>query len=161
MDTRFNGNGRKYQIQKLWNIHHEICRLLLLGWSHTKIAEELGVTSVMISYTANSELIKRRLEVMRGARDAEALDLSVEIKRFAPEAFETLQAIMRNPETHEKNKIAIAMDALDRAGYAPPKVIEGKFLHAHFTAEEIEDMKKRAKESGQVVEGELVEASNL
>lgn len=158
MDNRFNGEGRKYQIQKLWNLHHEICRLLLLGWTHKKIAEELHVTPVMISYTANSELVKRQLEIMRGARDAEAFDLSVEIKRFAPEAFETLQTILRNPDTHEKNKIAIAMDALDRAGYAPPKVIEGRFMHAHFTAEEIEDMKKRARESGQVIEGEVGES---
>jgi hypothetical protein len=160
MDRRFNGEGRKYQIQKLWDIHHEICRLLLLGWDHAKIAETLGVTSVMVSYTANSELIKRRLEVMRGARDAEALDLAVEIKRFAPEAFEMLQTIMRTSDS-EKNRIVIAMDAMDRAGYAPPKVIEGRFLHAHFTAEEIEDMKKRAKESGQVVEGELAESNSI
>jgi hypothetical protein len=114
----------------------------------------------MVSYTANSELIKRRLEVMRGARDAEALDLAVEIKRFAPEAFEMLQTIMRTSDS-EKNRIVIAMDAMDRAGYAPPKVIEGRFLHAHFTAEEIEDMKKRAKESGQVVEGELAESNSI
>ena len=159
MDKRFNIEGRKYQIQKLWDIHHEIVRLLLLGWQPVKIAETLGVTPVMVSYTANSELVKRRLEVMRGARDAEALDLSVEIKRFAPEAFEMLQVIMRTSDS-EKNKIAIAMDAMDRAGYAPPKVIEGRFMHAHFTADEIEDMKKRARESGQVVEGELAE-SNL
>jgi len=158
VDKRFNIEGRKYQIQKLWDIHHEIVRLLLLGWQPVKIAETLGVTPVMVSYTANSELVKRRLEVMRGARDAEALDLSVEIKRFAPEAFEMLQVIMRTSDS-EKNKIAIAMDAMDRAGYAPPKVIEGRFLHAHFTTEEIEDMKRRAKESGQVVEGELAESS--
>ena len=161
MDSRFNGNGRKYQIQKLWDIHHEIIRLLLLGWTHKAIADTLGVTSVTVSYTANSELVKRQLEVMRGARDAEALDLSVEIKRFAPEAFETLQVIMRDANTHEKHKIAIAMDALDRAGYAPPKVIEGRFMHAHFTAEEIEEMKKRSKESGQVVEGELAESNSI
>lgn len=161
MDTRFNGNGRKYQIQKLWDIHHEILRLLLLGWDKVEIARTLGVTPVMVSYTANSELAKKQLEVMRGARDSEALDLSVEIKRFAPEAFETLQAIMREPTTHEKHKIAIAMDALDRAGYAPPKVIEGRFMHAHFTAEEIEEMKKRSKESSQVIEGELAESNSI
>lgn len=158
MDKRFNIEGRKYQIQKLWDIHHEILRLLLLGWQPVKIAETLGVTPVMVSYTANSELVKRRLEVMRGARDAEALDLAVEIKRFAPEAFQMLQKIMRESDS-EKNQIVIAMDAMDRAGYAPPKVIEGRFLHAHFTTEEIEDMKKRARESGQVVEGELAESS--
>ena len=158
MDSRFNGNGRKYQVQKLWNIHHEILRLLLLGRTQKEIADELGVTTVMVSYTANSELVKRQLDIMRGARDAQALDLAVEIKRFAPEAFETLQYVMRNTD-NEKNKIAIAMDSLDRAGYMPPKVIEGRFVHAHFTAEEIEDMKKRVKESGQVVEGELAESN--
>lgn len=159
MDRRFNTGGRKYQIQKLWDIHYEICRLALLGWNPKEIADRLGVSSAMVSYTINSELVRRRLEVMRGARDAEALDLSIEIKRFAPEAFETLQKIMRTSDS-EKNKIVIAMDTLDRAGYAPPKIVEGRFLHAHFTAEEIEEMKKRAKESGQVVEGELAE-SNL
>lgn len=158
MDTRFNKDGRKYQIQKLWDVHQEIIRYLLLGWGYKEIADKLGVTSVMVSYTANSELVKRRLEMMRGARDAEVLDLSIEIKRFAPEAFETLQTLMRTSDS-AKIKMAIAMDALDRAGYAPPKVIEGKFMHAHFTSEEIEEMKKRAKESGQVVEGELAETN--
>lgn len=159
MDTRFNNEGRKYQIQKLWGIHHEILRLLLLGRTHREIADELGVTTVMVSYTANSELVKRQLEVMNGARDAQALNLAVEIKRFAPEAFELLQSIMREPSTSDKHKIAIAMDAMDRAGYAPPKVVEGRFVHAHFTAEEIEEMKRRAKESNQVIEGELVESN--
>ncbi len=162
MDTRFATNGRKYQVQKLWDIHQEIIRFLLLGWDHKKIADTLNISPVTVSYTANSELVKRRLEVMRGARDAEALDLSIEIKRFAPEAFQTLQTIMRDPNSQEKHKIAIAMDAMDRAGYAAPKVIEGKFLHAHFTTDEIEEMKRRAKESGRVVDikGELAE-SNL
>ena len=161
MDTRFNGNGRKYQVQKLWDIHQEIIRLLLIGWPAKKIAETLGVTTVMVSYTANSELVKRKLEVMRNVRDAEALDLSVEIKRFAPDAFRILQGIAQDENASARNRLTAVMDALDRAGYAAPKVIEGKFLHAHFTAEEIEDMKKRSKESGQVViEGELVEANS-
>ena len=159
MDSRFNGNGRKYQIQKLWSLHHEICRLLLLGWTHKKIAEELRVTPVMISYTANSELVKQQLEVMRGARDAQALDLSVEIRRFAPEAQRILQELALNNDTANRDRITICMDNLDRAGYAPPKVIEGRFMHAHFTAEEIEDMKKRSKESSQIIEGELVESN--
>ena len=67
MDSRFNGNGRKYQIQKLWDIHQEILRLLLLGHKPVEIAKTLGVTPTMVSYTANSELVKKRLEVMRGA----------------------------------------------------------------------------------------------
>ncbi|MDI6785109.1 MAG: hypothetical protein QMD92_00210 [bacterium] len=161
MDTRFNHEGRRYQIQRLWNIHYEIMRLALIGRKAADIARELGVTEVMVSYTLNSELAKRRMEIMRGVRDAEALDLSIEIKRFAPEAFKLLKKVLRESDS-EKNKIVVALDVLDRAGYAPPKVIEGRFMHAHFTAEEIEEMKKRSKDSGQVVvEGELVESNSI
>lgn len=153
-DGRFNPEGRKYQIQKIWDLHQEIMRFLLLGHTHVDIAKQLDITEATVSNVANSALVKERLAVMRGARDAEVLDLSVEIKRFAPEALELLQNLMRDSNTGIKHRIQIAIDAMDRAGYAPPKIIEAKHLHAYFTATEIEDMKKRAHESGQVIDAQ-------
>lgn len=165
-DRRFNGSGRKYQIQQLWDLHHEIIRLALLGWKHLEIARELGVTGATVSNCLNSEIGRRHLELMRNARDAESIDLATEIRNNAPRAFKLLMELMDDDTTATKERIAIAMDNLNRAGYMPPKVVEGHFIHAHLTRQEIDEIKSRARESGMMVlpsanEAEIVEIAEV
>ena len=143
-DSRFNPEGRKYQIKSIWDLHHEIMRLAVLGWKPVEIAKQLGVTPQTISNTLGSELVKRQMEVMRGARDSSTVDVLEEIKALAPAALETVENIMRDENSGARTRLSAAIDVLDRAGYAAPKVIEGRFLSAHLTVEEIEDIKRRA-----------------
>lgn len=158
VDKRFSGSGRKYQIQALWDLHHEILRFALLGWKHIEIAKELGVTGATVSNCLNSEIGRRHLELMRNARDAESIDLATEIRNYAPKAFKLLTELMDNDTTATKERIAIAMDNLNRAGYMPPKVIEGHFVHAHLSRQEIDEIKSRARESGLMTLPEVVDA---
>jgi len=142
-DRRFAPNGRKLQIQRIWDLHHEIMRLAILGWKPVYIAEHLNITPQTVSNTLGSELCKRQLEVMRGARDSDTVDILDEIKRLAPTALKTIEALMEN-DPSGRTRLGAAIDILDRAGYAPPKVVEGRFLSAHLTLEDIEDIKNRA-----------------
>ena len=151
-DKRFNGDGRRYQIQNLWDIHHEVIRLAVLGMKHADIARELGITSVTVSTCLNSEVGRRHLATMRGARDAETLDLAVEIRRKAPVAFRLLQEYMENDDFDPKQRIAIAMDTMDRAGYGAPRIIEGRMVHAHLTADDLNEIKQRARENNMIVD---------
>ena len=145
MDRRFAPNGRKLQIQRIWDLHHEIMRLAILGWKPTYIAEHLSITPQTVSNTLGSELCKRQMEVMRGSRDTDTVDVLEEIKRLAPVALKTIETLMEN-DPSGRTRLGAAVDILDRAGFAAPKIVEGRFLSAHLTLEDIEDIKKRARE---------------
>ena len=45
-------------------------------------------------------------------------------------------------------KLKAATDILDRAGHAAVRTLRTENIHAHFTADEISDIKKRAREVG-------------
>jgi len=151
-DERFNGEGRRYQIQNLWDSHHEIIRLAVLGMKHVDIARELNITAVTVSICLNSEIGRRQLELMRGARDSETIDLAIEIRKKAPVAFRLLQEYMENDDFDPKQRISIAMDTMDRAGYGAPRIVEGRMLHAHLTADDLNEIKQRARENSMMID---------
>ena len=156
-DRRKNPDGRQYQIKELWAIHHEILRRLLLGQNNREIAADLGIDQVVVSYTKNSALGKRHLELLKGAVDAETVDVKVLIKDMAVKAAEVLKTAMEG--THPMAlKLVAAKEVLDRAGY--PKVIRTENLHAHLTDEDIKSIKSRAREEGMIVEAEIEEVPN-
>lgn len=143
-DARFKTDRKTFEVNKMWEVHKEIVRLLLLGWKNVDIAEELHISEVMVSYTRNSKVVQSQLSIMGAARDADTIDLAREIREKAPKALELLEGIIKdNGATHS---IALAAKTaenwMDRAGYGAPKRIEA--LVAHLTAEEIEGIKKSA-----------------
>jgi len=145
---RIPANGpRKYQIQNIWDIHHRIMQLALIGMKQGDIARELGVSGTMVSYTLNSEVVKRQMAVMRGAADAEALDIAIEIRRLAPIAVKKLEELMNSE--NERIKLDTAKDVLDRAGYGAAKRLD---ISHHLTADDIEQIKERAKLVSDLVE---------
>lgn len=131
---------RKYQIEKLWDSHHEVTRLLLLGWKSRDIADHLGVSDAMVSYTKNSALVQRQLDIMRGARDAEVLDCAIEIKKRVGKALEVLDdtlALDSQPALRFKAAEAI----LDRE---VPKVNRFEGAVARLSAADLKELKDRA-----------------
>jgi hypothetical protein len=160
VDGRFNGEGRKYQAQSLWNLHHEILRLAVLGTKHVDIAKELNITPATVSNCLNGELGRKQLAIMRGARDAETIDVAIEIRRNAPKAYQVLMEYLENPDFDPRQRITIAMDQLDRAGYAAPKVIETRGTHLHLTPDDIRDIKQRAQDNNMAIDVPLIEESN-
>jgi predicted transcriptional regulator len=139
-----SGEPRKYQIKTLWDLNHQIMRLAVLGHKHREIAELLNVTPATVSNTLNSEIGKRQLLVLRGAVDAETVDVAKEIQRLAPKAVKLLEEMLEDNNTGSNVRVTLIKDVLDRAGYGAPKVIEGRFIHAHLSKEEIDDIKQRA-----------------
>lgn len=163
-------NERKsFEVSKMWELHHEITRRILLGQKNVNIAKSLNVSEVTVSYTRNSQVVKDKLAIMKGARDANTIDLSKRIRENAPKALELLENIVEGevkgpdgevlrPTLGMRAKEANAM--LDRGGYAAVRTFRGEHLVAHFTGEEIEEIKERARDvgvgSGVVVEAEVV-----
>ncbi len=137
---------KQYQIEQMWQVHHEICRLALIGMKQIDIATHLGVSPVTVSYTLRSPIVKRQLEQMAAVRDIDAIDVAVEIKNLAPKAVRVLEDLLDSELPGIKYKAA--SDVLDRAGHAAVKTLRTENIHAHFTSDEIADIKKRAKEVG-------------
>lgn len=137
---RVPSNGeRKYQVQNIWNVHHRVMQLALLGFKQTDIARMLSVSEVMVSYTLNSELVKKQLTIMRGAADAEVLDLAIEIRKIAPRALERMKELMEN--SSDNIALSAAKDILDRAGYGATKRLD---ISHHITEDDIREIKERA-----------------
>ena len=148
---------KTFEVGKMWEVHQEITRLIFLGFKNEEIAERLNITPAMVSYTRTSRVVQDKLELMRGARDAEIVDLGKEIKAKAPRALKLLEDIVNGDEINGQVpginlRARTAENWMDRAGYPAQKAGGGVHFHAHFTAEEISDIKKRALESGIIVD---------
>ena len=144
---------RTFKVSEVWEIHHEIARRLSLGHKNKDIAKELGITEQMVSYTKNSPVIEKKVAIMRGAMDADTVDLGIRINQLAPKALDLLEEVMSsgtilNKDVHVNQIIKVADKQLDRAGYAPVKKIA--VATGKLTPEDIEGIKERARSAGLV-----------
>ncbi len=154
------GQPRKtFEVKEMWDKHLEISRLLLLGMSGRDIAEQLGVTEVMVSYTKNSRVVKDRLAIMRSARDADTIDLAKRINDFGPTCLNLLEDIIKGKgEGVDANlgmRAKYADKHLGRMGHGEIKKLQQASVH--LTPDEIEEIKDRAKNSGVVINAEFSE----
>lgn len=146
---------RNYQISHMWDVHHEIVRLLVMGAKSKDIAKQLNVSDAMVSYTANSAIVQRQIAVMRGARDADAVTISKKIQELAPKAVEVLDKLLDSQQ--ENIQLKSAVDVLDRAGHGAVK--KEMSLVGHLTKEDIDEIKARAKETGLCRTNEMISAT--
>ncbi len=152
------GEANRWSVTEMWDIHHEIARMLLIGWKNVDIAKKLDVSAVMVSAVRNSPVVQEKLALMHKSRDADAIDVAKEIKDFAPVALNLLKDIVEGDGDGEQASIGLrggmAKDLLDRAGHGAIQKSMG--LVGHLTAEDIEGLKKRA---GMQVEKPLPETT--
>lgn len=151
-------SDRKYQIQHLWERHHQIKRLALMGLSHKEIADHVGVTPVTVSNVLNSDIMKNELAKMRSDLDDATIDIMSHIYRGAATGVLLLNDVLEDPEAPISLKAKVAQDMLSRAGFSP--VVKGQIEHRHLTDEDIEQLKLEARSAAArdgalVVEGEF------
>ena len=76
VDQRIDPESRRYfavSAKRIQQNHHEVKRLLFLGWKNVDIAERLGMTKEMVSFIKNSPVIQAELRKMKGARNSTAI----------------------------------------------------------------------------------------
>jgi len=73
---RLPTENRKYQLQQLNDLHHEVLRLTLLGWKSKQIADWLGVSEPTICNAANSARGRRQLFILRAVRDGASFTIT-------------------------------------------------------------------------------------
>jgi hypothetical protein len=147
---------RKYQVEQMWDIHHEVVRLALIGMKSVDIADHLGITPVMVSYTLRSPIVQEKMNQLQAVRDIDAIDVAKEIQELAPRAVQVMGELMDCELPNVRAKAAA--DILDRAGHAAIRTIKTENLHAHFSADEIKEIKDRAKDIGLMIEADYVVA---
>jgi hypothetical protein len=147
---------RKYQVEQMWDIHHEVVRLALIGMKSVDIADHLGITPVMVSYTLRSPIVQEKMNQLQAVRDIDAIDVAKEIAELAPRAVQVMGELMDCELPNVRAKAAA--DILDRAGHAAIRTIKTENLHAHFSADEIKEIKDRAKDIGLMIEADYVVA---
>lgn len=149
VDLRFSPPkaNKTFRIGALWDTHHEVLRRLSLGEKGTKIAEDLGISTAMVTYTKNSKLGQARLGILRGAMDAETIDLGIRINKFAPKALKLLEDIVegRFENVSPALRAKYADRHLDRAGYSPVRKVA--VASGQLSREDIEEIKNRAMSS--------------
>ena len=144
---------RRYQIEQMWDVHHEIVRMALMGMKYVEIAETLGISPVTVSYTLRSPIVMRQLEQMRAVRDFDAIDVAKEIAALAPKAVQVLGELLEAEAPNIRKSAADSI--LDRAGHAAVQRIKQDVTVTHFTPREIDDIKQRAKNVGLLIDAEF------
>jgi len=154
-------NNRHWTVNEMWEVHHEIARLLLLGYKGVNVAKQLGVSPQMVSNVRNSPVVQDKLAIMKGARDADTIDLSKEIRDSAPDALSLLKDIIRGDNEGAGANLPLraktAESMMDRAGYAAPQRKQVESIHYTLTKEEIQSIKEKAKNSGDIVDAVVIE----
>jgi hypothetical protein len=152
-DKRFKPPGMKktWQVTKIWELHDEIKRRILLGQKNTVIAEALACSPQTVSNVRNSDVIQDQLAIMRGARDAATVDIARDIQEFAPKALELLKDVVNGDKAGANASISLrakeANNFLDRAGHSAVKKHDVRGMTALLTIDDIERIKKRALEA--------------
>lgn len=143
----------------------EIINLHVMGLKETAIAEALNVTVMTVRNAIGSTLGQTKAAMIRGARDAETVDVAKKMQELIPKALEIYDKIL-DEEKNEGISISLQKATADVvlkefSGLAVPKKVVA--LSAKLTPELIDEIKKNgkiaARECGLVVD-EILEATN-
>jgi hypothetical protein len=117
----------------------------------------------MVSYTKNSKAAQDQIGILRGAMDADTIDLGRQIQQFAPKALQLLEEIIEGRgegrDASIRQRGLHAEKYLDRAGYSPVKKVAT--VSTTLTRQDIEAIKNRARQSAldagvAIIEAEVI-----
>ena len=164
-DLRRSEKRRVWQVNEMWDIHHEIARRLLIGQKDTSIAEDLNVSATMVGLVKKSPVVREKLDIMHAAADDKVIEMAKYIKDKAPVALRLLDDVIEGRSIGGitpplKMRVDEANNWIDRAGFKAPQRVEGMLIHGHYTAQEIEDLKKEAasRTAAKVIDAEVMDA---
>ncbi len=132
-----------YNVKKLHYRHHEIARLLLLGWGNKQIAEALSVTPQHVSDMRKDPLLQRRMTVLTERRDVDAVNVEKRLKEEAPASLDTLLEVRDDVDSGRSLRARVALELLDRAGHGKMQRVQANILHGAVPPEVMARVKQR------------------
>ena len=149
--------GNVWQLKAMWEHHHVMKRLCVLGWSPKEIADHLKMTPESVRACLNSEIMRREIEVLRAGLDVKTADVAKRLENMAGKSCDVIEEILEDDAAPVAIRAKVALDVLSRAGHPPHTRISGQIDHRHFTDSEIDMLKSRAKAEviGSVIDAEF------
>ena len=135
-------------VVSIWEIHHQVARLLVLGYKNTQISEILGLTKERVSAIRNSPMIIRMIEMMKAEADLEVIDIRKQIQEFAPRAFEVVKEVVENEENSPSLRANYALKAMNLAGHVAPKNVNIHSVNTTLSPDQIKTIRDRAAQIG-------------
>jgi len=151
--------GKVFEVQKIWNITHEIMRLHILGFKNVEIASQLNITAQTVSNAVNSTIVKRQMEVMQAKRDVDTIAVAERVVQMSGKALDVLETIMDDEKEPGSVRSKVALSILDRnSETAPVRRTESHGIYEHFLrGKTIAEVKQLARDRGYLSKPEQVE----
>ena len=141
---------KSFEATQMWDNYQEVIRRVVLGQKNVDIARDLNLAPETVSYIKNSPLVQERIQTLQAQADADTVTMATRIKELAPIALGLIESSIKSGQVGTEKipalkRIEHANGILDRAGFSPPKEIRSHILHGHYTAEDLQRIKERAK----------------
>jgi hypothetical protein len=148
-DQRYSKGGRQQAPKNLRALHHEIIRLVLLGWKQSEVAKYLNLTTVTVSNCMSSYKAQNLLRLLTQKRSEATVDLQQVMMGNAPVVHDVLLDAILDPDTPVAVRAKEAREYLGICGFVKPQKIQATSIHAHLTVDEIEAIKLKARQRAQ------------
>jgi hypothetical protein len=139
-------------LQELKTQHREIARLLLEGLRPAQVSEKFGIPIGTVYNIQNDPLFKAHTAKLADEIDKEVVNTRRRLSEMNTKALDVLDDILTYDNIPPSVRLGAAKDVLDRNGYAPAQNINHN--HAHFTTDDLLNLKQRAVQAGAVIEAE-------
>ena len=148
-----SGKVPRNAIKNLTSRHKEMARHLVLGERQCDVARAFGISQPRMSDIARSPVFIRYMDDLEYRREVGTGDMLSRVNKGASEGLKMLLRILppgtpENQEAKMSTKVRVARDLLDREG-SVPRVSRTRAANQptgpHLTAEDIEELKRRAK----------------
>ena len=148
-----------YAVRERWR---EVARMVVLGVRTGVIAQELDLTPSTVSSILRQPETQQYIEELRTMRDENVADVHDRIVSCADNAVNFLEAILSGSEdVSQALKLKAALTILDRAGHPAATKNIHVGLTGHLSAQDIEDMRRRAMDSGSMVAQQVEDLTDL
>ena len=148
-----------YAVRERWR---EVARMVVLGVRNGVIAQELDLTPGTVSSILRQPETQQYIEELRTMRDENVADVHDRIVSCADNAVNFLEAILSGQEdVSQALKLKAALTILDRAGHPAATKNIHVGLTGHLSAQDIEDMRRRAQASGSMVAQQVEDLTDM
>lgn len=136
-------------LKELKHHHREIARLTQQGFKQQEIASQLGTRTATVRSIQKDPLFQNHMASLEDRSDEETLTAR---KILADGAVKAAKKVVETIESYdEKLALQASKDVLDRTGYSAAQQSQHLHAHVHLSAEEIRDLKNRARSAGVLI----------
>src|SRR3990167_5865742 len=120
--------------------HHEICRLLVMGYRNKEVAAALGYSEITISVLKASPVFQQLLQHYTRMRDAMVTEPAAKMHQMLLLGLDKVRDGMEGGELGARDVHKVSMDLADRLGLGPVSKQEKRSM-VYLTAVDLERIK--------------------